>query len=75
MAKRRDRLPPPPLLAQSPQPQALTVKHHSENQGSCLVTVSFSFTFLSHLCMHWSMLEQGLGLIPGIIYKRKVLET
>lgn len=46
-----------------------------ENQGSSLVTVSFSFTFLSHLCMHLNMLEQGLGLIPGIIYERKVLET
>lgn len=44
MTKRRDGLSPPPLLAQSPQLQALTQKNIVlKNQGSCLVTRTFTF--------------------------------
>lgn len=52
-------------------PGAHAGKHRSEKQGRgqlSLVTVSISFTFLSHLWMHLNMLEQGLGLVPSIIY-------
>lgn len=44
-------------------PGTYTEKHRSENQSSCLVTLSVSFTFLWHLWMHLNMLEQGMGLV------------